>query len=215
MPRSVFYCLFATLEMKFAKKKNTQWRGKVLNLKLNLKLHLCCCLIKEETSMTISAPFLLLDDIWTPLTVLATRETLYLLKEDHQWTKGSTNESTGESKEASSGSVTVLETQPISCVSSVHLWPSDQCRVDIQLYDEVSARFLVLQTNSLSCVWYYLVWFPLCGVVFAPQTVKQEKTWCVHSESSELLQGLLTWVRAQWEAMFGVKLDTRVQDKAA
>lgn len=126
--------------------------------------------------------FILQDDIWTPLTVLATRETLYLLKEDHQWTKGSTNETTSEDKGPSSGSVTVLETQPISCVSSVHLWPSDQCRVDIQLYDE---------------------------------TVKQEKMWCVHSESSELLQGLLAWVRAQWEAMFGVKLDTRVQDKAA
>ncbi|XP_034533610.1 serine/threonine-protein kinase 11-interacting protein isoform X2 [Notolabrus celidotus] len=126
--------------------------------------------------------FILQEDLWTPLTVLATRETLYLLREDHQWTKGSNGQTTNEDKEPSSGSVTVLETQPISCVSSVQLWPSDQCRVDIQLYDE---------------------------------TVKQEKTWCVHSESTELLQGLLAWVRAQWEAMFGVKLDTRLQDKAA
>lgn len=47
------------------------------------------------------------------------------------------------------------------------------------------------------------------------QTVKQEKTWCVRSESTELLQGLLAWVRAQWEAMFGVKLHTSLQDKAA
>lgn len=50
---------------------------------------------------------------------------------------------------------------------------------------------------------------------FPPQTVKQEKTWCVRSESAELLQGLLAWVRAQWEAMFGVKLHTSLQDKAA
>uniref|UniRef100_UPI0037E8D0BE serine/threonine-protein kinase 11-interacting protein n=1 Tax=Semicossyphus pulcher TaxID=241346 RepID=UPI0037E8D0BE len=126
--------------------------------------------------------FILQDDIWTPLTVLATRETLYLLKEDHQWTKSPKGPAENESKEPSSGSVTVLETQSISCVSSVHLWPSDQCRVDIQLYDE---------------------------------TVKEEKTWCVRSESAELLQGLLAWVRAQWEGMFGVKLRAWTQDKAA
>ncbi|XP_041822149.1 serine/threonine-protein kinase 11-interacting protein isoform X2 [Chelmon rostratus] len=126
--------------------------------------------------------FVLQEDIWTPLTVLATRETLYLLKEDHQWRKSSISLAANENKEPSSGSVTVLETLPISCVSSVHLWPSDQCRMDIRLYDE---------------------------------TVKQERTWCVRSESSELLQGLLAWVRAQWEAMFGVKLHTSLQDKAA
>ncbi|XP_033472184.1 serine/threonine-protein kinase 11-interacting protein isoform X1 [Epinephelus lanceolatus] len=126
--------------------------------------------------------FVLQEDLWTPLTVLATRETLYLLREDHQWRKTSIDPTVNESKEPSSGSVTILETLPISCVSSVHLWPSDQCRMDIKLYDE---------------------------------TVKQEKTWCVRSESTELLQGLLAWVRAQWETMFGVKLHTTLQDKAA
>ena len=45
-----------------------------------------------------------------------------------------------ENKEPSSGSVTILETLPISCVSSVHLWPSDQCRMDIKLYDEVRTQ---------------------------------------------------------------------------
>nr|XP_020470912.1 serine/threonine-protein kinase 11-interacting protein isoform X2 [Monopterus albus] len=125
--------------------------------------------------------FVLQEDIWVPLTVLATRETLYLLKEDHQWRKSSKSKTANENQEQSNGSVTVLETLPISCVSSVHLWPSDQCRIDIKLFDE---------------------------------TVKQEKTWCVRSESSELLQGLLAWVRAQWEAMFGVKLHTSLQDRA-
>nr|XP_046238382.1 serine/threonine-protein kinase 11-interacting protein isoform X4 [Scatophagus argus] len=122
-----------------------------------------------------------LQDIWTPLTVLATRETLYLLREDHQWRKSSDGLTVTENKQSSSGSVTVLESLPISCVSSVLLWPSDQCRMDFKLYDE---------------------------------TVKLEKTWCVRSESTELLQGLLAWVRAQWEAMFGVKLHTSLQDKA-
>lgn len=73
-----------------------------------------------------------------PLTVLATRETLYLLREDHQWRKSPISQTVNENKEQSTGSVTVLETLPISCVSSVHLWPSDQCRIDIKLYDEVS-----------------------------------------------------------------------------
>lgn len=70
-----------------------------------------------------------------PLTVLATRETLYMLREDHQWRKNSP--SANENKEPCSGSVTVLETLPISCVSSVLLWPVHQCRMDIKLYDEV------------------------------------------------------------------------------
>ncbi|XP_028987169.1 serine/threonine-protein kinase 11-interacting protein isoform X2 [Betta splendens] len=119
--------------------------------------------------------FVLKDDFWMPLTVLATRETLYLLKETHQWRK-EVDENRGES----SGSVDIIETLPISCVSSVHLWPSDPCRIDIRLYDE---------------------------------TAKQERTWRVRSDSGELLQGLLAWVRAQWEAMFGVKLHTSLHDQ--
>ncbi|XP_012714356.2 serine/threonine-protein kinase 11-interacting protein isoform X1 [Fundulus heteroclitus] len=121
--------------------------------------------------------FVLREEIWSPQTVLATRETLYLLEEDHQWRK--TSPASTENSEPRSGAVTVLESLPISCVSSVLLWPSDQLRMDINLYDE---------------------------------TVKQEKTWCMRSQSTELLQGLLSWVRAQWEAMFGVKLQTSLQD---
>ncbi|XP_013876160.1 serine/threonine-protein kinase 11-interacting protein isoform X2 [Austrofundulus limnaeus] len=124
--------------------------------------------------------FVLQEDTWMPVTVLATRETLYLLEEDHQWRKNSLT--SNENNESCSGSVTVLETLPISCVSSVLLWPADQCRMDVKLYDE---------------------------------TVKEEKTWSVRSQSSELLQALLSWVRTQWEAMFGVKLHTSLQDKAA
>lgn len=71
------------------------------------------------------------------MTILATRENLYLLEEDHQWRKGS-NSPTGDENGPSSGSVAVLESLPISCVSSVHVWPSDPCRLDIRLYDEAS-----------------------------------------------------------------------------
>lgn len=113
----------------------------------------------------------------SPLTLLATRETLYLLNEDHQWSKSLPNPVANENGDPCSGRVTVQETQPISCVSSVVLWSADPCRVDIQLYDEV---------------------------------LKQEKTWRLNSESPEQIQGLLMWVRTQWETMFGVKLTTSV-----
>ncbi|XP_072303487.1 serine/threonine-protein kinase 11-interacting protein [Eucyclogobius newberryi] len=117
--------------------------------------------------------FVLQEEFWTPLTVLATRETLHLLREDHQWRKSAIDPTANGSEEAASGGVTVLETLPISCVSAIILWPSDACRMDIKLYDE---------------------------------TVKQEKIWSVRSESSELLKGLVAWVKTQWEDMFGVKL---------
>ncbi|KAM6945407.1 serine/threonine-protein kinase 11-interacting protein [Aplochiton taeniatus] len=80
---------------------------------------------------------LLHEDTLTPVTILATRETLYLLNEDHQWSKNVPNPLANGSADPCSGRVTVLEMQPISCVSSVRLWSSDPCRLDIQLYDEV------------------------------------------------------------------------------
>ncbi|PWA32146.1 hypothetical protein CCH79_00013354, partial [Gambusia affinis] len=122
--------------------------------------------------------FVCREELWLPQTVLATRETLYLLDEDHQWRKSVS--AAPEDSRARSGSAAVLETLPISCLSSVLLWASDPLRMDFKLYDE---------------------------------TVKQEKTWCVRAESAELLQGLLSWVRAQWEAMFGVKLHMSLQDE--
>ncbi|XP_077424899.1 serine/threonine-protein kinase 11-interacting protein isoform X2 [Vanacampus margaritifer] len=125
--------------------------------------------------------FLLQENTWAPLTVLATRETLYLLSEDHQWGKSTKQPTTVNGPpEPSSGSFSVVETLPISCVSSLHLWPNGQRQMDVKLYDE---------------------------------TQKEEKTWHVRSESSELLQALLAWIRTQWEAMFGVRLHTTVHGK--
>ena len=84
--------------------------------------------------------FSLPEDRVTPLTVLATRETLYLLNEDHQWSKSLPHPSANENGEPCSGRVTVQETQPISCVSSVHLWSTAPCTMHIKLYDEVRLR---------------------------------------------------------------------------
>lgn len=100
--------------------------------------------MKQLLLLLVFFLFPLSGDVWKSLTVLATRETLYLLQEDHQWRKSSSSpEETGE---PSSGSVAVLETLPISCVSSVQLSPSDPCRIDIKLYDEVSGISITMGT---------------------------------------------------------------------
>lgn len=75
--------------------------------------------------------FLQQDSSLGSVSVLATKEMLFLLDEDHQWSKSQPEGQT------SSGQVTVQETQPISCVSSIHLFSSDPCRVDLKLYDEM------------------------------------------------------------------------------
>lgn len=97
--------------------------------------------------------FWLAGDCWKSLTVLATRETLYLLHEDHQWRKSSPGhpDQSGSGGNSGSGSVDVLETLPISCVSSVQLWPTDPRRMDVKLYDEVGgakAHFFTFFTKA-------------------------------------------------------------------
>ena len=69
--------------------------------------------------------------------MLVTKETLYLLDEDHQWCKSPATLAANDGVEPSSGAATILESQPIRCVSSAQLWPTDACRMDIQLYCEV------------------------------------------------------------------------------
>ncbi|KAK7144517.1 hypothetical protein R3I94_010821 [Phoxinus phoxinus] len=78
--------------------------------------------------------FLQQDGSLDSVSVLATKEMLFLLDEDHQWSK------TQPEGQMSSGKVTVLETQPISCLSSVHLFSSNPCQVDLKLYDEMAKK---------------------------------------------------------------------------
>ncbi|KAK2889030.1 hypothetical protein Q8A67_014405 [Cirrhinus molitorella] len=78
--------------------------------------------------------FLQQDGSLTSVSVLATKEMLFLLDEDHQWSKSQPE------GQMSSGKVTVQETQPISCVSSIHLFSSDPCLVDLKLYDEMAKK---------------------------------------------------------------------------
>lgn len=87
--------------------------------------------------------FFLLGDSLTSVTVLATPETLFLLDEDHQWSKSLSSVTANEEAQTTSGQVTVLEMQPISYVSSILLFSSDPCCLDIQLYDEVCMCILI------------------------------------------------------------------------
>ncbi|XP_078259379.1 serine/threonine-protein kinase 11-interacting protein isoform X2 [Rhinoraja longicauda] len=79
--------------------------------------------------------FLLQDDVLSPVTVLATSSTLYLLPEDHQWKKV-----TSEVDNPPSSSVPVSESQPISNISSLSLYPSAPQDVRLHIYHEVSRR---------------------------------------------------------------------------
>ncbi|XP_028663403.1 serine/threonine-protein kinase 11-interacting protein isoform X1 [Erpetoichthys calabaricus] len=119
--------------------------------------------------------YLCQDGMANPITVLATQDCLHLLHEDHQWTSNPPPQTVNTSEYSASEKVKIQDTQQISCVSSVHLFQSNPCRVDINLYDE---------------------------------TAKEEKTWCLQTESPAPVQELVEWIRIQWEAMFGVKLSS-------
>ncbi|TRY90331.1 hypothetical protein DNTS_015226 [Danionella cerebrum] len=111
--------------------------------------------------------FLQQEDSLHSVSVLATKEMLFLLKEDHQWSKAQGQQG--------SGRMAIHDSQPISCVSSIHLFSSNPCRMDLIFYDEIA---------------------------------KKEKTWNLNAGDEELLQGLVDWIKNQWENMFGVKLST-------
>lgn len=43
------------------------------------------------------------------------------------------------------------------------------------------------------------------------QLAKEEKTWPLRAEAVMEIEGLVNWIKDQWEAMFGVKLITAIQ----
>ncbi|XP_062853710.1 serine/threonine-protein kinase 11-interacting protein [Trichomycterus rosablanca] len=181
-----FFGRLTGIAKELAPKADSKLKG-ISTTRLNPKHHLwplVCEGSKTDAEEDSHPPFfyllafLQLGDAPTSVTVLATQETLCLLDEDHQWSKSCPNLTVNEEGETSSGRVTVRETQPISCVSSVHLFSSDPCQVDIKLYDEMA---------------------------------KEEKTWPLKAEAEQEIQGLVDWIKSQWEAMFGVKLITVIR----
>uniref|UniRef100_A0A3B4BQ35 Serine/threonine-protein kinase 11-interacting protein n=2 Tax=Pygocentrus nattereri TaxID=42514 RepID=A0A3B4BQ35_PYGNA len=181
-----FFSRLTGIARELAPKSDSKLKG-ISTTRLNPKHHLwpLVCEGSEPFSEEDSHPpffyllaFLQLGDGLTSVTVLATREMLCLLDEDHQWSKSNSEPTGSEEGQTCSGRVTVRETQPISCVSSIHLFSSDPCLVEIKLYDEMA---------------------------------KEERTWPLRATAGQEIQGLVDWVRSQWEAMFGVKLITAVQ----
>ncbi|XP_076872109.1 serine/threonine-protein kinase 11-interacting protein isoform X2 [Brachyhypopomus gauderio] len=181
-----FYSHLTGLTRELAPKSDSKLRG-ISTTRLNPKHHLWP-LVCEASEMAMEGdshpPFLYLlaflqrGDGLTSVTVLATRDTLCLLDEDHQWSKRQSELQADEAGQTSSARVTVREIQPISCVSSILLSSSDPCQVDIKLYDEMS---------------------------------KEERTWSLRTEAGQEIEDLVSWVRSQWEDMFGVRLLTAVQ----
>ncbi|XP_066522181.1 serine/threonine-protein kinase 11-interacting protein isoform X2 [Hoplias malabaricus] len=181
-----FFSQLTGIARELAPKSDSKLKG-ISTTRLNPKHHLwpLVCDDSKPISEEDSHPpffyllaFLQQDDCWKSVTVLATRDTLCLLDEDHQWSKSQSELTTAEERQTSSVRVTIHETQPISCVSSIRLYSSNPCLVDIKLYDEMA---------------------------------KEEKTWPLRTEAGQETQGLVDWVKTQWEAMFGVKLITAIQ----
>ncbi|XP_028810049.1 serine/threonine-protein kinase 11-interacting protein isoform X2 [Denticeps clupeoides] len=182
-----FFSLFTELVRELAPQSESKLKS-ISTTRLTPQHHLWPLLCEDaqmtEDSEKCQPQFLyLLAFLWqdcslSPVTVLATLETLYLLYEDHQWSRSLSSPAACQEERAGKGRFTVYQSQPISCISSVHLFSSSQCQVEIKLYDEV---------------------------------VQEERMWALQTESPELLQGLVDWIRGQWETMFGVKLTTIVQ----
>uniref|UniRef100_W5MSC7 Serine/threonine-protein kinase 11-interacting protein n=1 Tax=Lepisosteus oculatus TaxID=7918 RepID=W5MSC7_LEPOC len=110
-------------------------------------------------------------DVVAPVTLLVTQDTLYLLNEDHQWSKTLPSQASSGNTESLGEKIQVQETQPISCVSSIHLFSSDQCRVSIKLYDEIAKDEKTWQLRTESpelqkglVEWIRIQWEAMFGV---------------------------------------------------
>ncbi|KAK1798796.1 hypothetical protein P4O66_007080 [Electrophorus voltai] len=164
---------------ELAPKSDSKLRG-ISTTRLNPKHHLwpLVCDGSEMAAEEVTHPpflyllaFLQRDDSLTSVTVLATREMLCLLDEDHQWSKRQSELPANEEGQTNSTRVTVREVQPISCVSSIHLSSSDPCQVDIKLYDEMAKeeRTWPLRTEASQEIeslvaWVRTQWEAMFGV---------------------------------------------------
>lgn len=140
----------------------------ILNTQLNPKHHLWPLVYEDSKTGNeedSSSPFfyllafLLMGDSLASVTVLATQETIFLLNEDHQWIKSCFRLESNEGTHTTSR-VTVHERQPISYVSSIHLFSSDPCQVDIRFYDELAKeeRTWLLRAESVKGIQSLVNW---------------------------------------------------------
>ncbi|XP_016398434.1 serine/threonine-protein kinase 11-interacting protein-like isoform X2 [Sinocyclocheilus rhinocerous] len=116
-----FFSKLTEIAREFAPKSESKLKG-ISTTRLNPQHHLWD-LVCEDTLPCEE------DDSHPPFRYL-----LAFLQQDHQWSKSQPE------GQMSSGKVKVQETQPISCVSSIHLFSSDPCQVDLKLYDEMAKK---------------------------------------------------------------------------
>ncbi|XP_051568530.1 serine/threonine-protein kinase 11-interacting protein isoform X1 [Myxocyprinus asiaticus] len=175
-----FFSKLTEIAKELAPKSNSKLKG-ISTMRLDQRHHLwhlvCddaqpCGKEGNHPSFRYLLAFLQQDGFLDSVSVLATKEMLFLLDEDHQWSKSQPEGQT------TSGKVTIQETQPISCVSSIHLFSSDPCRVDLKLYDEMAKKekTLSLLAEDVELVqdlldWIKHQWEAMFGVKLA--TVKQ------------------------------------------
>ncbi|KAG1960310.1 serine/threonine-protein kinase 11-interacting protein [Pimephales promelas] len=137
-----FFSKLTEIARELAPKSDSKLKG-ISTTRLNPQHHLWHLVCEDALPCDVedSHPpfryllaFLQRDGSLDSVSVLATKEMLFLLDEDHQWSKSQPE------GQMSSGKVTVQETQPISCLSSIYLFSSNPCQVDLKLYDEMTKK---------------------------------------------------------------------------
>ncbi|KAI5613477.1 serine/threonine-protein kinase 11-interacting protein isoform X1, partial [Silurus asotus] len=110
-------------------------------------------------------------------------------------------------------SVTVLATQETLCLlDENHQWRKSCSMLSAnEMAQTTSGQVTLRETQPISSVSSIL----LCSsdpcqvnIQLYDEVAKEEKTWHLRSEAVLEIQGLVNWIKEQWEAMFGVKLIT-------
>lgn len=68
-----------------------------------------------------------------------------------------------------------------------------------------------MSDKIMNKMYQFFTFSPHCVCVCVRQLAKEEKTWPLRAETVKEIQGLVNWIKDQWEAMFGVKLITAIQ----
>ncbi|XP_046723866.1 serine/threonine-protein kinase 11-interacting protein isoform X2 [Silurus meridionalis] len=112
-------------------------------------------------------------------------------------------------------SVTVLATQETLCLlDENHQWRKSCSMLSVnEMAQTTSGQVTLRETQPISSVSSIL----LCSsdpcqvnIQLYDEVAKEEKTWHLRSEAVLEIQGLVNWIKEQWEAMFGVKLITAI-----
>lgn len=86
----------------------------------------------------------------SPVTLIVTGSTLYLLEESHQWmySPPHTSDAGSQYGDPSGGAACLKDKQPISCISSLHVFRTADCHLQIRLYDETTQSETIWHLRS-------------------------------------------------------------------